>query len=289
MKRVLSLAVLCSVGTSLSSCGAPVEIDDISYDDRYEETKFDLYLPDGEGPRPTVMLIFPGAWRYGGRWIMAATARRLASSGYTVVNVGYRLVPDVVFPGPVQDAWCALSFVRAHAAEYRVDPDRIAVMGYSAGGHTAAMLGTHPDDPSLDPDCTSRKTFPPRAVIAGGAVLDMRSYGDTGVITDYMGGTDVEKPAAYDLASPLRHVRPGLPRFLFVVGGGDWWVGEDDSQTMRDQLRALGNDSRLLKVGGGGHILNPVANGVYAWTLATEVPEAWIPIQSFLARTIGKP
>lgn len=273
----------------LVSCGAPEERDDISYDDRFEDTKLDLYLPDGEGRRPAVMLVHGGAWAYGGRWMMAAAARRLAGSGYVAASIGYRLVPEGRFPTSIQDAACALSFLRAHASEYRIDPDRIAVLGYSAGGHTVATLGVSPNDRSLDPDCAAGPTAPPRAVIAGAPVVDMRNFADSSYITDYMGGALDARAAAYDLASPIRHVRSGLPPFLFVVGGGDWWVGHKDSETMRDALRAAGNDARLLEIGGGGHVLSPVAGGTYIFTQATETPESWLAIQDFLARTIGRP
>lgn len=282
-------AALFVVATLLLSCGGPEEREDISYDDRFEATKLDLYLPDGDGPRPAVMLVHGGAWAYGGRWMMSGAARRLAGAGYVAANIAYRLVPDVEFPRPVQDAWCALSFLRAHAAEYRIDPNRIAVLGYSAGGHSVSMLGVSPNDPSLDPDCASGKTAPPRAVIAGAPVVDMRNFSDSSFIVDYMGGEIGARPAAYDLASPILHVRRDLPPFLFIVGGGDWWVGDDDSRKMRDALRAVGNDARILESGGGGHVLNPVSNGTYVWTQSTESPEAWLAIQDFLARTIGKP
>jgi acetyl esterase/lipase len=221
--------------------------------------------------------------------MMTDTARRLAGAGYVAANIAYRLVPDVEFPGPVQDAWCALSFLRAHAAEYRIDPDRIAVLGYSAGGHSVAMLGVAPDDPSLVPDCASGRTAPPRAVIAGAPVVDMREFAGSSFIRDYMGGSIGARPAAYDLASPIRFVRKDLPPFLFVVGGGDWWVGHEDSEKMRDAMRAAGNDARLLELGGTGHVLGPVSNGTYVWTQATETPESWLAIEDFLARTIGKP
>jgi len=277
------------VATMFLSCGAPEEREDISYDDRYEDTKLDLFLPSGNGPRPAVMLVHGGAWAYGGRWMMNDAARRFAGAGYVAASIAYRLVPDAEFPSAVRDAWCALSFLRAHAGEYRIDPNRIAVLGYSAGGHTVSMLGVAPNDPSLDPDCASGKTAPPRAVIAGAPVVDMREFADSSSIVDYMGGTIGERPAAYELASPIRFVRKGLPPFLFIVGGGDWWVGDDDGHKMRDLLRAEGNDARLLELGGSGHVLSPVSNGTYVWTQVTETPEAWLVIQDFLARTIGKP
>lgn len=273
---------------ALLSCSAPEERDDIAYDDRFDETKLDLYLPDGDDARPTVMLIHGGAWAYGGRYLLTPTARRLANSGYVVANIGYRLGAAGAFPRNVQDAWCALSFLRQHAREYRIAPERIAVLGYSAGGHAVSMLGVAPNDASLQPDCAAGKTTPPRAVVAGAPVVDMRHF-DSFLITDYMGGTPRDRPEAYDLASPIRFTRAGLPPFLFVVGGGDWWVGAEDSRAMNDKLRALGNDTRLLEIAGGGHVLSPVAAGEFIWTHATETPEAWLAIADFLARTIGKP
>ena len=120
-------------------CVAPVEEHDVAYDERFGgDSSLDLYLPDnGAAAHPTVMFIHGGSWRFGDKDHFENAGRRLARSGYAVASINYRLLPDGVFPHNLEDCLCALAFLRAHAAEYTIDPDRIVVMGYSAGAHLA--------------------------------------------------------------------------------------------------------------------------------------------------------
>jgi len=144
------LAALLAVG-----CNAPTEIDDISYDDRYgSATTIDFYLPDNdELLRPTVMFIHGGGWVGGDKNHALNIGPRLARSGYVVASINYRLVPAGVFPNNATDCFCALAFLRVHADEYGIDPDRIAVVGYSAGAHLGGLVGLASDHPELPADC----------------------------------------------------------------------------------------------------------------------------------------
>jgi hypothetical protein len=104
------------------------------------------------------------------------TAQRLAHSGYVAATIEYRLVPDGVFPAAAEDCFCALAFLRAHAQEYGLDPQRVALMGYSAGGQLVSLLGVHAEDPELqDPGCPAGLTFAPAAVIDGAGPADLRA------------------------------------------------------------------------------------------------------------------
>jgi acetyl esterase/lipase len=282
MKRLLLLALV--VG-----CAAPREIEDVHYDERFDRTKLDLYLPDDDGPHGAVMFIHGGAWRLGDKRMFENAARRLARSGWAAASVNYRLVPDGRFPRAFQDVACALAFLQTHADEYDLDPERIVVMGYSAGGHLSSLLAVAWDDPQIAPDCAAGVPQPPAGAIPGAGVHDMRGR-DHQWVEEFLGGTSDEIPETYAQASPITHVGPGEPPFLIISGGADWFVDIDQGREMRAELRASGNSAEVLSLAGGGHLLNPATDpGELKIAVSLDTPEAWLATADFLARTIGEP
>jgi len=282
----LALASLVSLG-----CGAPTEIEDVPYDSRYgDSTQLDLYLPNESGPQPAIMLIHGGAWRFGDKRHFDNAARRFARSGYVAASINYRLVPGGEFPNAPRDTACALALLQKNADEYGIDPKRIAVMGYSAGGHLASLLGVAYDTPSLAPDCSSGRPERPAAVIPGAGAHDLRDRADARWIQDFMGGTLGELPDEYEQASPIAQIDADEPPYLLVSGGGDWIGATEQSRWMRDALRAQGNEADELRLAGGGHLLQPGADpGELQIEVLLETPEAWLVIADFLARHIGEP
>ena len=280
-------AVVVVVG----GCGAPDSRRDVSYDPRHGEAGLmDVYMPDGAGPHPGVMLIHGGGWRAGSRSAYTDAAKRLARSGYVAATIEYRLVGEGGgYPGTVQDCVSALAHFRANAPAYGLDPRRVAVMGYSAGGHLAGLLGVAATAPEHVPDCAAGATDPPNAVIVGAGATDLRGR-DHSWVRDFLGGTEAERPAQYASASPITHVGPNKPPFLFVGGSADWFVDIDDNgYVMQRALSAAGNDARVLQVTGGGHLLNATTdNGGLMLGTSEVTPEAWIAIIDFLDRTVGR-
>ncbi len=107
----------------------------------------DVYMPhDGAGPFPGMLVVHGGAWRMGSRADLAAIARALAEHGYVAVAIDYRLAPHDKFPAQINDCQAAVRWMRSHASEFKIDPDRMGGFGYSAGGHLAALLGTLGDN-----------------------------------------------------------------------------------------------------------------------------------------------
>lgn len=274
-------------------CAAPTELPDVAYDPRFgASTTMDLYLPDdAAAAHPAVMFIHGGAWRAGDKDHARNLGPRLARSGYVVASINYRLLPDGVFPNNLADSLCALAYLRAHAEEHAIDPDRIAVMGYSAGAHLASLVGLASEHPELRADCEAaggQPVAPPAAVISASGPQDMRRFwedaGDKAGVEAIFGGSPEELPRAYELGSPRFHVRPGAPPFL-LVGDAIDFGGIDD---MRDALVEAGDDARLLRIAGSLHILVQHGDpGVYEGGMASEAPEAWIAIADFLERAIG--
>ncbi|MEO8705828.1 MAG: alpha/beta hydrolase [Kofleriaceae bacterium] len=265
----------------------------VSYDDRFDIAKFDVYSPPRRAtPRPAVLVIHGGGWHDGpglDRTGMADHAHRLAEAGYVAFNLDYRVTPNGgEFPHAVQDCVCALAFVRAHAEEYGIDPLRVAAYGYSAGGHLASMLGTAAYDPVVAPDCAAGSTGPVVAVVSGAGPQDMRLLPEVSVVTEFLGGTQAELPDAYLDASPIVHVAPGAPPFLFISGDNDWFVDIEHSRRMQAALAEVGTSSKLLAIPGGGHLFNRGVSGA-SWDLelSIDTPESWAATIDFLDRTIG--
>ncbi len=274
-------------------CAAPLEVNDVSYDSRFGSTTLDLYLPNAsDRPHPLVLFIHGGGLRSGDKRDFYWAATRLARSGFVASSINYRLLPEGVFPVPLQDSLCALAFLRANAAAYAIDPERVAVMGYSAGAWLASLVGLAAGHPQLAPDCDAAgrtAMMRPTAVISASGPQDMRTFwneaSDKAGLVETFNGSPAEVPHAYELGSPRYHVGPGAPAFLLLmdvidVGG----VAE-----FRQALVDAGNDARLLKVDGSLHILEQRDDaGLYEGGISSETPEAWIAIEDFLFRTIAK-
>ncbi|MDF1561602.1 MAG: alpha/beta hydrolase [Deltaproteobacteria bacterium] len=292
MRRARLGGLLAVLSLLITACGGAIVERDVPYDDRFgQQTVMNLYLPgEGGAGRPGVMLIHGGGWRNGGRFHMRDLARRLARTGYVAANIEYRLAPEHPYPAAAQDSLCALAFFRAEAGRLGLDPDRVAVLGYSAGGHLAALIGVAPDLPGIQPDCAAGGTPAPAAVIGGAGVYDFDTdlTRDTFIVPNFMGGSIEELPEAWAEASPINHVEAGEPPFLMVAGTTDPLLGQQRS--MLSALRAAGNDARLLVVPGSGHSTGPGAGFTdRAVEQSVETPEAILAIFDFLAETVGAP
>ena len=277
--------------TSSAACAQVVEQDDISYDDRFATNQLDAYRLPSAAPRPGVLVVHGGGWTEGiYRSSMAEFAERLAEAGYATFNIDYRLTPDGgVFPHEVQDCYCALAYIRAHAGELGVDPDRIAGLGYSAGGHLVSMLGVD-RDADVQPDCAAGGTGPLAAVVSGAGPQVMSALPQVGVVQDFVGGTLDAVPQLYADASPITHVAPGDPPYLIIAGDDDWFVDIDaQARPMRAALEAAGTETHFLEIPGGGHVWNRGANDA-DWEIpltSIETPEAQAAMIEFLDDTIG--
>lgn len=274
----------------LGGCTDVVVETNIAYDERFSVAKLDVYSPPHrETPRPAVIVIHGGGWREDSdRGYMQMHSERFAGAGYVAFNIEYRGAPGTAFPGAVQDTICALSYVRANADRWNVDPNRIASYGYSAGGHLASMLGVAARAPQVAPDCAWGATDNVAVVISGAGPQDMRLFPEVDAVTDFLGGTQREVPENYTAASPVTWVTPGAPPFLFITGDADWFVDIEHATKMKGLLEAAGTEARLFQIPGGGHLLNRSPSAA-SWdvTLSIDTPEAWAATIDFLDKRIG--
>src|SRR3954469_15013341 len=164
----------------------------------------DVYMPQGAGPFPGMLVVHGGAWRVGSRAQLASVASRFAEHGYVAVAISYRLAPQSKFPAQIYDCQAAVRWMRTHASEFKIDPQRIGGFGYSAGGHLVAMLGTLDDnefkEAAVPKDAPSARL---QCVLAGGAPCDFREMpADLSFLSYWLDGTRSEKPDNYRNASP---------------------------------------------------------------------------------------
>ena len=231
--------------------------------------KLDVYLPTGfAGPRPGVELIHGGGWQGGDKSFYAPLGRALAARGFVAFSVNYRLTPAAHYPAQADDVQSAARWMRAHAAEYRLDPARLGALGDSAGGHLALILGTRDTRSGADPAQAAQSSRAQCVVDFYGPsdlTTAVATVPQTGaqkyvaqVLHDLLGGTPQEAPALARAASPLFSVDAKSAPTLIITGTDDPLVAPSQSERMADALRAAGVETTLAVMYKQGHaFLNP--------------------------------
>lgn len=232
--------------------------------------QMDVYYPASGGPWPVFLYVHGGSWMEGDK-AEGEGWRGLNEQGFLVVSLNYRLAPIHKFPTMIEDLKCAVRYLRAHAGDYNLDPERFAALGASAGGHLVALLGVADDSAGWDggdyPDQSSRV----QAVITIAGFFDFSQPIKGGVGTPIysafgaLPGTDSPKLIA---ASPVTYLTADDPPFLLFHGTRDNIAPPEQSTLMDEQLRAAGVPSTLVVVQGGDHGLggpeaNPSPSQVY--------------------------
>jgi acetyl esterase/lipase len=224
--------------------------------------RLDLALPPGGGPHPVVLLVHGGGWSAGERIHLRDEMRILAGLGYAAASIDYRLMDHGApnrFPAAVADARCAVRYLRRNAADLGLDAERMAAVGFSAGGHLAQMLATAPDVEGLDAGCGDVATSPAvRAAIAYYAPSDLRPAAPFGraadrIITRFLGATRRARPDRAALASPIAHVDGRDAAMLLVHGTADTVVPVNQSRRMRAALSHAGVPVRYVEIPDAPH------------------------------------
>ena len=182
----------------------------------------------------------------------------LVEAGYTVFSLNHRATPRFKWPDPLHDVQRAVRFIRTHAVEYGIDPERIGAVGGSSGGHLVSALGTFDGAGNADdPDRVNRASAKVRAVVARAAVVDLvKQEGESTALL--IGNTlprsaDSEEHQFRREASPINNVSKDDAPILFISGDKDTAVPIEQSERMTAKLLAVGVKSRLLVIPGAGH------------------------------------
>ena len=227
---------------------------DVPYCNADPAQKMDIFFPQSGGPWPTVVYVHGGSWMHGDKSEAALFASGLNSMGYLVISLNYRLYPPAAFPAMIEDVKCGIRSLRAHAAEYNLDPTRIGAMGASAGGHLVALLGTMEPNSSWDVGEYLDQSSRVQVVVSLAGVMDLSQ---TFPNAD---GNDIETMKRIGFnesnmmeASPISHVTPDDAPFLLIHGDHDTLVPYQQSQLMYDKLVQAGVPAQLVIVKNGGH------------------------------------
>ena len=238
----------------------------------------DVYRKErvGEGLRPVVLFVFGGGWVVGDRnQVQALDLLRLVEHGFIVVTSDYRYSTEAIFPAQINDVKAALRWIHANAVDQGLDPDRVAILGPSSGGHLAALAGTSGGVTSLDGDLrdwtpTERElSTSVQAVVDFFGPTDLRVYREqhraNGLGNNkrlwfldlLVGGPVAERPDLVQMLNPIRYIDAGDPPFLIIAGDRDPVVPIQQSEMLDDALRRVGVDVTFIRIEGGDHGESP--------------------------------
>ncbi len=221
--------------------------------------KMDIYIPGSGGPWPVFLYVHGGGWNAGDK-AEGAGWKYLNADGYLVVSVNYRLAAyNIKFPAMIQDVKCAVRYLRAHASDYNLNPDRIGAMGASAGAHLVALLGTAGPSAGWDVGEYLDQSSKVQGVIVEAVFSDFtRPMPNSISFAIYFALGDLPGTSTPGLvaASPVTYVAAGDPPFLILHGDQDGYSPVDQAQTLDAHLKAAGVPSTLVIVQGGDHGLN---------------------------------
>ena len=229
----------------------------------HERQKLDLYIPDEGEHLPLIIWVHGGAWRGGNKTHYVPMA--YLNAGYAGASINYRLSQHATFPAQIEDVKAAVRWLRTNVETYRLDPNKFAAWGSSAGGHLVALLGTAGNVAEFEVgenlDVSSRVQ----------AVVDY--YGPTdflqmdahrlpeGLVHDapdspesqLVGGAIQDHKDHVASANPITYVSEDNPPFLIIHGDQDKLVPYHQSVLLKDALEKAGVSVKFYRVKGGGH------------------------------------
>jgi len=210
----------------------------------------DAFVPEGEGPFPTCILVHGGGFTKGTKTsYITPLFEPLSKAGFTWFTINYRLAPDHRFPACIEDAEAAIRWVKTHAAEYKVDPKRIAIIGESAGGHIVSLVGTRAQG-----DTSVAAVVP----IYAPHDLELQNKGREkpgDSMVALFGMTEWSDAARKTLreASSTSYLRKDLPPYLLIHGDKDAMVPFEQSVEFQRKMAAAGATCDLITIPEGGH------------------------------------
>lgn len=251
---------------------------------KYPEHTVELfvYVPDAEGTWPCILDIHGGGWKARQIDSDKPMMERLAARGFVTALVTYRLSTEAKFPAALHDCKAALRCLRAHAKELKLDPERIGCMGGSAGGHlsgltamTSGLTEFEGEGPFKD------QSSAVKACIVMAATQDLQAANaektnESAVL--FFGATAQDKPDIYKAASPITHVRAGVPPTIFIEGEKDSLkLGRAE---MMEKLKALGIET----------IVHTLKNAPHPFWMSTPWCDETVEIAAaFFKKHLGEP
>ncbi len=259
-----ALAALFHPAPASAAPGAGTVARDIVYGHAAGETLLlDAHTPGGQGPFPVVLVVHGGGWSGGDKEEDIMPAMSAALTNFTWFTINYRLAPANRWPACYDDVLNAIRWVKQHAPEYKGDPDRIALMGYSSGGHLVALAGTRTN---LDTRVRAVVALAPPTDIARDALR--RGGMDKWVSMKNLLGRDQLDAATLEVMkqiSPINYIQPGMPPFLLVQGDADKTVPCVQTVDFESRLKSDHVPCGLIIIPGGQHRISDWARFEPGW------------------------
>jgi len=240
--------------------------DNIPYaNDTLKKHLLDVYVPPtGKSSYPVVVWIHGGAWmsndKYADMGYMKSTLKEFIEKGYAVASIDYRWSTMAIFPAQIQDCNQALEFLYQNANKYKLDKNRMALIGFSAGGHLANLVGLSNNNNVKDFYADGKKPhFKIKVVLDFYGPIDFLtlkghdSKDPRSPINLLLGGTVADNESKAKQASPVTYIDKNDPPFLIVQGEKDESVNPDQAITLSEKLEAAGVKNDLIIVPNAPH------------------------------------
>jgi alpha-L-fucosidase 2 len=275
-----------ALGLAVSALAAVPSQDGLIYGEAGgEKLTMDYYPPAGPAPHPIAIIIHGGGYVAGNskNGSEAYCAQFLAPAGYAVFSINYRLAPKYPYPAMVEDVERAIRYLRHNARKYKADPNRIALVGGSAGGYLSNMVGAlNPDGIKGAKDPVDRTSAKVQAVVTLFGPSDFRNQPAGDNLRALLAPLIREKglESALAEASPAMHIMSDAPPFLLIHGDQDKAVPLAQSVHMQQALKAAGIPCDLIIIPGGPH-----ATG--SWHRVKGVPNWEREMTEWLNKVLG--
>ena len=215
-----------------------------------EKLLLDVHIPAGDGRFPVLILIHGGGWSSGDKENDIVPVLAAATTNYTWFTINYRFAPANRWPACYQDLETAIHWVKAHAVEFKGDPEKIALIGYSAGGQLAMLAGTIADTNTRVQAVVG--LAPPVNLVADARHRGLDKWSS---MTNLTGSAILDEATVKQLTamSATTYIRPGLPPFYLIQGNADKSVYYEQTAEFQTQLQAAGVDCEMLTITNGTH------------------------------------
>lgn len=244
--------------------GVRAHRDLVYVDGGHERHKLDLYLPEkAADPLPLLIWVHGGGWQNGSKDGCPPLRAGYVAQGYAVASINYRLSGHAVFPAQIEDCKAAIRWLRAHAKEYSLDPQRFGVWGSSAGGHLVALIGTSGDVKEFDVGANLDLSSRVQAVCDYYGPTDFTVFvttpGYESHATDaspearLLGGAVMQNKDKAARVNPITYVTKDDPPFLIVHGDKDPTVPINQSQLLFDALKKNEVSAHFHTIHDAGH------------------------------------
>ncbi len=236
--------------------------------------KMTLLVPRTQEAKPAIVYYPGGGFTSANHEKFIEMRMALAKAGFVVAAAEYRTVPDR-YPALINDAKAAVRYLRAHARQFGIDPQRIGVIGDSAGGYVAQMMGTTNGEKQFDTGDFTEVSSDVQAAVTIYGISNLMNIGEgyseaiqevhkSPAVTeallihgpafaDFAGESILSDPQKALEASPIGHIKQGMPPFLIMHGSADKLVSPVQSEQFYRALTEKGNQADFIEVEGAGH------------------------------------